>query len=291
MICGRVRKWFPGFGKGRPRVSIYEERSESPVLIESIVAFIDLLGSKDAAQNLETQQRRLDQLVRGISRARNMAALPNVDGFAATATFTDNIVVGYPLDRTGYPDTRDPDAVWAVLLRVLGSAAGYQLELAMEGLFVRGGMAIGPLWIDELFVFGAGLMSAYNIESKGAHYPRIVVSDDIVKMARWVRPHLGKQSREWLDSYLLRGWDGAVFVNYLFDNSTRIVPTPDYLATHRAAIGAGLFDNQTTPVVYEKYLWLRTYHNYYCQQVGAPEYLMEAREELYEFFPFDEDHG
>ncbi len=198
-----------------------------------------------------------------------------------------NIVVGYPLDETGYPDSRDAERIWAVLIRVLGSAAGYQLELAKEGLFVRGGMAIGPLWIDDLFAFGGGLNSAYRIESEVARYPRILVSNEIVELARWIKPYLSGTSRPWLENYLLRGWDGAVFVNYLFDESTRIHPASDFLDAHRMAIGAGMYENRSQPVVYEKYLWLRTYHNFFCHKFGKTEYVMDTRDELYEFFPFD----
>jgi hypothetical protein len=265
--------------------SIYEQRSEAPVLLDSIVGFIDLLGSKAAFADLENQQRRLDQLVRALRRAREVAALPAVDGFCATATFTDNIVVGYPLDQTGDPPRSDPELMWSVLVRVLGSMAGYQLELAKEGLFVRGGIAAGPLWIDDLFVFGDGLNVAYQLESGPARYPRVVLSEEIVGIARWLRPTLSDTSKEWIDNYLVLSWDGVVFLNYLFDESTRIEQDSNYLDVHRSAVIAGLFDNQTCPAVYEKYLWLQTYHNYFCRTFGQQEFLIDARSESYEFFP------
>jgi len=268
-------------------MSVYSERSPSPILLDSIVGFIDLLGSRVAASDRHSQQTRLDQLVAGIHKARSSAALPTVDGYCATATFTDNIVVGYPLDQTGDPPMSDPERVWAVLLRVLGSAAGYQLELAKEGLFVRGGIAIGPLWIDDLFVFGEGLNHAYDLESTKARYPRIVLSNEIVKLARWLKDYLTGTSLEWLENYLVKGWDGAVFINYLFDESTRLEKESDFLEVHRAAIGAGLLDNRDSSAVYEKYLWLRTYHNYFCKRYGMKEFVLDSPGELYEFFELD----
>jgi hypothetical protein len=264
-------------------MSVYSDRSGEPTLIDSIVGFIDLLGSRATADR-ELQERRLHQLVKGIRKARSLAALPSVDGYCATATFTDNIVIGFPVDQTGDPPLTDPDRVWAVLLRVIAAAASYQLELAKEGLFARGGIALGPLWLDETFVFGDGLNSAYKLESTVARYPRIVLSTELVDLVQWLKPHLTRGvSRSWLDSYLIKGWDGQVFISYLFDESTRVEKQDDFLQVHKDAVVEGLFDTRHQPGIYEKYLWLRTYHNYFCKKIGRQELLLDSPDDLYEF--------
>jgi hypothetical protein len=222
--------------------------------------------------------------VKAVGRARSLAALPDVDGYCSTATFTDNIVVGYPIDDTGSPPLSDPDKSWAVLLRVLASVAAYQLELSKEGLFVRGGIAIGPIWLDDLYVFGSGLNDAYKIESTHARYPRIVVSEQILELAVWLRPQLKGASQQWLTNYFVTGWDGEWFVNYLWDEYTRDAPDSQFLEVHKQAVASGLFDSRGNPAVYEKYLWLRTYHNFFCEALFEPDKKLDVPPELYEFF-------
>ena len=52
---------------------VYTTRSLDPVLVESIVVFIDSLGSQAVARDRTLQQRRLEQLSTGIAAARKTA--------------------------------------------------------------------------------------------------------------------------------------------------------------------------------------------------------------------------
>lgn len=298
-------------------LAIYAARSNEPSLIDSIVVFIDSLGTKDTAVDRSHQQQRLKALSTGIAAARKNAALPDIDGFSATGAFTDNIVIGFPIDRTGDPVLSDPESSWAVLLRVLISAAAYQTELIRHDIFVRGGIAVGPLWMDPLMIFGSGLNEAYGLEQSVARYPRIVVSSEIVRAAESLSRNISNVSRSWLGNLLIRGRDGAYFVNYLFDDqiaSEQDGEHPDdgvysgltdpvshsstasFLESHREAVGAGLFDNQATPSVYEKYLWAARYHNFYCDRYGYPDEALSQPDEGIEFmklgdyFETNEDH-
>jgi len=55
---------------------VYTTRSLDPVLVESIVVFIDSLGSQAVARDRTLQQRRLEQLSTGIAAARKTAGPP-----------------------------------------------------------------------------------------------------------------------------------------------------------------------------------------------------------------------
>lgn len=54
-------------------------------------------------------------------------------------------------------------------------------ELLLRNILVRGGVAIGDLYHKDNIVFGQGLIEAYRIESEIAEYPRIVLSDKLIK--------------------------------------------------------------------------------------------------------------
>ncbi len=280
----------------------YASRSNAPILVESFVLFIDSLGSQAVSRDLALQQQRLDQLSAGIAAARSRGGLPTFDSFASTATFTDNIVVGFPVDATGVPPLSDADSTWAVYLRALLAAAGYQTELIRHGIFIRGGITVGPLWIDAHLVFGSGLLDAYRLEHESAVYPRVIVSDGFVEAGKSLVGQLwSAESEAWLDNLLIRGRDGRYFVNYLFDDQIQraqtsaapgefgsvltvpVQPTADFLRVHRAAVGEGLLDNADNPHVYEKYLWAANYHNYFCQKYGYLEEQMDRPPDLHEF--------
>ena len=53
--------------------------------------------------------------------------------------FTDNIVIGWPILQDG-----ESEFEYTIL-----NVAYYQLELILEGLFVRGAMDMGPAYIDD----------------------------------------------------------------------------------------------------------------------------------------------
>ena len=181
--------------------------------------FIDSLGSQAAVMDRSLQQRRLEQLSMGITAPRDTAGLPSVDGYCSTATFTDNMVIGFPIDKTGDPPLSDVDLTWAVYLRVLLAAASYQAELVRHRLFVRGGIATGPLWMDTNFVYGSGLIDAYKLEHEHAIYPRIIVSSQFVDIGKTLVGQLrSAESEAWLDNFLIHGRDGQYFINYLFDD-------------------------------------------------------------------------
>src|SRR5258708_21417480 len=72
--------------------------------------------------------------------------------------FTDNIVIGCPIYLN------EPDAE-AELGSVLLSVREYQLTMVHAGFFVRGGISISQLYMDDEIVFSDALMEAYSAES------------------------------------------------------------------------------------------------------------------------------
>ena len=57
-------------------------------------------------------------------------------------------------------------------------------DLACDGMFVRGGIAYGPLFHDKTFVFGSAYQRAYEVESKIAIWPRIVIDSSALEFMR-----------------------------------------------------------------------------------------------------------
>lgn len=65
--------------------------------------------------------------------------------------------------------------------------------------------------------------------------------------------------------------DGHYFINYLskciIDGFEERVLNINFLETHRDRINEALIKNADDPKVFSKFIWLASYHNYFCDSV------------------------
>jgi hypothetical protein len=178
-------------------------------------------------------------------------------------SFTDNVVLGHP---------RISEDMEAEFGFILWSLREYQFNMACNGFFVRGGLAVGPLFIDETSVYGTALLEAYELESKIAVNPVVVLSDEAMKL---VSQHLTYYHGEKAPHVreLLRGPDGRYFINYLteaiFETGGGEKLSGKLMRQHRDAIISELKAHRKKPRVFEKFAWLAAYHNHFCGQVES----------------------
>ncbi|WP_421996974.1 hypothetical protein [Reyranella sp.] len=148
------------------------------------------------------------------------------------------------------------------LLFSLGSLTHGLLE---HGYFVRGAVVKGKLFHDALFVFGAALVKAYELESTVAVYPRIMLTKEVAADVRTYQaadPHYGDRVRQ--------ANDGPFFLHALeFIRSSLGARETDaeraIQAEHFNAIGRRIqqrFDESVdTPKHFEKVKWFARYWN------------------------------
>jgi hypothetical protein len=87
---------------------------------------------------------------------------------------------------------------------------GYQIVLMEKGFFARGAVTIGSHYADNNMIFSGGLVEAYNLETKKAIYPRIIVSENLLAQLY----KLASVHSEDLNYMLARGNDGVCFLNH-----------------------------------------------------------------------------
>ena len=247
----------------------YIQDAEKPQLINSVVAFMDILGYREMAEGAASGGTELDLLLRLHSTLEYgqkflRGDLPLIvklgsKDFYAVKAFTDNIVIGWPIRTDGESE--------------LGSAFSklsfFQLRLALAGFFIRGGLSIGPLYMDDIAVFGRGLNEAYATESRFARDPRIVLAssvEEIVKihMGDYAEPNYSPRSRD-----LYRDSDGKVFINYLDSvliAEDEIGPSYEELLKHKEVVERCLSEHKNNPLIWSKYAWVANYHNFFCEQ-------------------------
>jgi hypothetical protein len=155
-----------------------------PLFELSICVFMDVLGfaasQKNSFQNksgLEEFQRFYSVIKSELDRMNELQNSFTTGGkpMWELKVFTDNMVLGYPLFT--------PDAE-SEIGHTITNVADYQLAMAREGYFVRGGLSVGNLFMDTYLAYGPALLEAYELEHETARDPRIVVSPMVRKLLK-----------------------------------------------------------------------------------------------------------
>ena len=176
----------------------------------------------------------------------------------ALKAFTDNIALGWPISNDAERE----------LTGTLNMLARFQMEMVLEGFFVRGAVSVGDCYLDEVVVFGEALLEAHNGESKTARDPRIIMAGSAVSEAK---KHFNYYVHPRYNRYLLQDADGQWFVNYLECAIHKQLPYQQMLLAHKSMVEQRLVQHKKDPPIWSKYAWVAGYHNYFCR--SYPQYL------------------
>lgn len=238
---------------------LFVDESGNPVLRPAFVSYLDELGTTERLLNYDDEALRED--IRLYDRTRDLLHNEEMhDSERQRAlSFSDNLVVVEPIDP--HPSV---GADLGLFTQVF-SAAVYQLNLAVNGRFLRGGIAGGMAYADGEFVTGPAHVCAVLLEEKEAVVPRVLLNDIAVGLAQLHVEDEAPVSSAFA-TYLLADQDARVFVNYLpavFENEGFAnAPNPrDGLAAHRDQVSA-MRARYPSGSVGAKYDWVAAYHNY-----------------------------
>lgn len=214
-----------------------------------LILFIDFLGFKELVAGTEHNQAALHRLI---------AAMDDIGRIGEGATFksqrvtqfSDSVVLSYRV-------TEESGVFW-----MLNTMALTVISLAERGFLLRGAVTIGELHHTGRHVVGPAMVRAYEMESKEARYPRVIIDPAVIALAREQKKedHSPADEEDYVRSFITEDVDSHLFFDYV---SWRPVVEiagcdddlyPDYLGTLSELIRTGL-DHEQTSVV-EKYLWL-----------------------------------
>jgi hypothetical protein len=143
-----------------------------------------------------------------------------------------------------------------------------QYQLAVQGILIRGGVSYGDIYIEKFptevlghdasIIFGPALVSAYELESTIAVFPRIVIHPELM-----VEVHRNPAFIS--DEHIRRGEDGTYFIDYLRGECYRGPYTMDdvdnLLQRHKDIVLLKLKELNGEQRLKQKALWLALYHN------------------------------
>jgi len=135
---------------------------------ERIIAFIDILGFESIVKSLPTKPNLFHNLNYALNRIKYIETSNNQSNTSASklevSVFSDSIAISTNAQNFY-------SLIWTV--------GWLQAHLMYVGIFVRGGIAIGPTIHENGILYGEGMISAYKLESKSAIYPRIILSNKL----------------------------------------------------------------------------------------------------------------
>lgn len=244
-------------------MNVQKYDQDNPRLVNSIVCAIDILGFSQMIVD-SCEEGYGNSLLREINYLINknkQCIIPNKYSHGKIKIFTDNMVVAYPISGDGEEE----------LDEILENVSEYQFNLALEGLFVRGGISVGNFYINDDIVFGPALLDAHNTESILACYPRIILDDKTVKK---LQKYINYYDVAPQNNMILIDNDGQWFLNYLntiFKYYTECNNEYEFeriqlelLIRHRDKIEEMLLIHKKNTKVWDKYVWTANYHNYFC---------------------------
>lgn len=224
--------------------NIYEER---------VCLFLDILGFKQFVH--DGRERELLDALTIPSEIFEQDHYKNTT--VQLTAFSDSIFISEVINRDF------PHAV----MRVMHFASYLWWRFAIKGVLLRGGMVIGNCFHHGSIAFGPGLISAYNLESDLANYPRIIVSNEVREIFFSInRNPLGN----FMNALIRTDFDGLHHVNVFFpvslpfemlpDKSNREPFTVDEIKSVMASIVDNILSSRPTELrAAIKYDWLKSY--------------------------------
>lgn len=231
---------------------------------QRLCVFLDILGFKNIVREDEGVDEACAKVVAALkSGLKSLDKALELD-LVDVKSFSDNVLISlkYEVGKN-------------FIAPLFEFVCGYQKVLLQHGYFVRGGMSLGGLYVDEYAIYGQALIDAYDIESDKAIYPIVMLSQDVLEFAKRNK-HLGLVSqvfnhRNFL-SYVFE-FREQFFVNYLrsafISDEVGVGVFPkkldvDFIEHHRNIVVLNMKKHSANERIFSKYLFLAAYHNEFC---------------------------
>jgi hypothetical protein len=251
----------------------------------ALVTFIDILGFKDLIEQSRSDEDcspvAVDKILRIVSklkRANDFTGRVNEDkegyrvvNFSST-NFSDCLV------RSTWINSPD-DFIKAIYAEFLSIASMQSYVTTYEGMMIRGGMAVGGLYKDDIagLLFGPALVDAYQLEQK-AVVPRILLSEAILREI--------KSKGTTSEYYVYEDRDGVAYLDYLkasYDTNfgtwpiTCVNDCNEMMQDHMNAVIKKSEELRAQPIeIRQKAHWLAGYHNSVIQRIVAERPALEG---------------
>lgn len=262
-------------------------------IVYGYVCFLDLLGYSNFISKSTGQDDLLEQVLDLIKGIREEIRISNLRSEEykniKINTFSDNLFISM---ESRFKTNLSFDE----LVKIKGKEESSELRIELEsifymieviksiakriiektGLLVRGGLIRGEYYVNNTIVYGKALITSYEMESRKAIYPRIIIGDDIPKGL------LDILDNDTISKFIYFSKDQIHSVNYLNQvvQKKRVYVKNEnkFYEVHKALLTKNineyghvddgsleLHPNQNR--VLKKYIWVANYHNDYMNHI------------------------
>ncbi len=217
--------------------------NEKKILDYAIVAFVDILGF---SAMVKSDCEANDDKMKYFEVLKNLNGQVKEIQDCEITQFSDSVIFSIPLSPNNY-------------LKLIDVVMNYQYRLLLKGIICRGAISFGKHYKENDFMFSQGLIEAYQLESKTAISPRIIVSKNLMELleTKDVGLHM-----------LCKQRDGFYFLDYL--SCGKVEET--YAIMEKFSKNLNSYQSN----VKEKYYWLFQYWEYkYSQKLPFNTYVFE----------------
>ncbi len=219
-----------------------------------LVAYIDLLGTSALIkQDKDNDALNLIHSVYEELLHSTAFAMQHIINNLQVKIFSDNIILAVPADALTF-DNANLFIAFNHFVTIVSVVQRYFLE---KNILVRGGIACGSLYFDNIMVWGEALLSTYNLESKVADYPRIVVEktlgEHLLHNGGFIEASFELRAKAY---QLKKDFDGMYFIDYMnFPNDTDVMKLRLYSLTNTEE----KIKKEKDEKILKKYYWHKNY--------------------------------
>jgi hypothetical protein len=187
-----------------------------------ICCFIDILGFRQHIEETvdelgKDKIEKIEKIKYILDLSKKMTDDSGFSKSKIVTYFSDSIVISY--------DYTEPSQLYHTLIDLLYVS----FELANQGYLARGGVTIGKLIHTNELIFGPAMVKAYDLESKEAIYPRIIVEKEVVEngIKFKVDNHSANDELEYIFDIITEDSDGNYYIDYISKSSSEF-NDPEY---------------------------------------------------------------
>ncbi len=175
--------------------------------------------------------------------------------------FSDNIILAIEIpSKEPYMNKYYTLDLYSRMIAICGQ---FQAMAIFCGLLLRGGITVGNLYLDETFVYGDGLLTAFDMEHSQAKDPRIILNEDFVDNFSTNKKSYCKDSDKFL---FINYYSQLGLTNYITEDMARYVKDTLIKLKNEAPDEKAI----------EKVNWAIDYHNkYFREHSKEEEYLIK----------------
>ncbi len=235
---------------------------------ERYCGYADILGFTDLISDIRAGKEKFEavrNLLQQIHSPRDSQVVGVGEADFQAQSISDAIVLSTRLTISGLGILTD------ALERLV-------LDALHEGYLTRGAICRGLLYHDKQTVFGEALIRAYNLESKVAKYPRIMLTKQVYDDAK------ASNLAHYFKDHIRQADDGPFFLDVFRHLKDRLeiakkqpVDSPPHpmlvrCATIRDRIQERFNNAVDTPTHFEKVQWLANYWNVTFRDEANPRF-------------------